>query len=168
MIDLPLYAFAIPLIILLLTSTLLYEISDYDNSLSAVELSVAAHEIADKLVNSELVKSQEIVEGEIKTWPNIIQENLDELDEDLLVMLNETRDEVGKLIDNFQFKEALKQMMDFCRYANKYFNDKEPWNTRTSDIAKCTTTLNLCSQTSYSLAILLNPILPFSSERFCN
>ena len=95
-------------------------------------------------------------------------EDFDELDKDLLNKLGETREEVGKLIDNFQFKESLKRIMDFCRFANKYFNDKEPWNTRNSDPAKCATTLNLCSQVSYSLGILINPILPFTSQKVWN
>ena len=58
--------------------------------------------------------------------------------------------------------------MDFCRFANKYFNDKEPWNTRGSDPAKCSTTLNLCSQVAHSLAILVSPVLPFTSQRIWN
>lgn len=95
-------------------------------------------------------------------------EDFDELDKDLLNKLGETREDVGKLIDNFQFKESLKRIMDFCRFANKYFNDKEPWNTRNSDPNKCSTTLNLCSQVSYSLGILINPILPFTSQKIWN
>lgn len=92
----------------------------------------------------------------------------DKLDKDLLNKLGETREAVGKLIDNFQFKESLKRTMDFCRFVNKYFNDKEPWNTRKSDPSKCATTLNICSQVAYSLAILINPVLPFSSQKIWN
>jgi len=92
-------------------------------------------------------------------------EDYDNLDKELLNKLGEARDEVGKAIDNFQFKESLKKTMDFCRFANKYFNDKEPWNTRLSDPAKCAVTLNLCAQVASSLAILINPVLPFTSQR---
>lgn len=95
-------------------------------------------------------------------------EELDELDEELLNKLVETRDGVGQAIDNFQFKESLKRIMDFCRFANKYFNDKEPWKTRESDPPQCATTLSLCSQAAYSLAILINPILPFTSQKIWN
>ena len=92
----------------------------------------------------------------------------DELDKELLNKLAEAREGVGKTIDNFQFKESLKRTMDFCRFANKYFNDKEPWNTRKSDSAKCATTLSLCTQVAYSLAILINPVLPFTSQKIWN
>ena len=89
----------------------------------------------------------------------------DDLDNELFQKLIETKETVGEFLDKFQFKEALKRSMDLCRFANKYFNDKEPWNTRKTDPAKCATTLNFCSQTAYSLAILLNPVLPFTSKR---
>jgi hypothetical protein len=78
LIDLPLYALTLPLSIVLITSSLLYEISDYDLTLSQVELAVNTHKIADKLVNSGvgLVRSQEIVEGEVKIWPNIVDKTM--------------------------------------------------------------------------------------------
>lgn len=92
----------------------------------------------------------------------------DELDKELLNKLAEARDTVGDAIDRFQFKESLKRTMDFCRFANKYFNDKEPWNTRKSAPEKCATTLHLCAQTAASLAILINPVLPFTSQKIWN
>ncbi|UCF64813.1 MAG: methionine--tRNA ligase, partial [bacterium] len=93
------------------------------------------------------------------------RKQLDELDNELISKLNAGRNAIGNLIDQFQFKEATKQLMDVARFANKYFNDQEPWRTRTENPEKCGTTLNLCTQAAYSLAILMNPILPFTSEK---
>ena len=90
---------------------------------------------------------------------------LDALDRELLQKLAEGRETVGRLIDEFQFKEATRQFMDVVRFANKYFNDQQPWKTRKENPEKCATTLNLCAQTAYSLAILMNPILPFTSRK---
>lgn len=89
----------------------------------------------------------------------------DELDRELIAAISATRDSVGEALDNFQFKEATKRLMDLARFANKYFNDKEPWRTRKSDPEKCATALNLCTQTARSLAILMNPFLPFTSRK---
>jgi methionyl-tRNA synthetase len=55
--------------------------------------------------------------------------------------------------------------MDMARFANKYFNDQEPWRTRRENPDKCASTINLCLQASYWLSILMHPILPFSSEK---
>ncbi|MEJ2048973.1 MAG: methionine--tRNA ligase subunit beta, partial [Calditrichota bacterium] len=58
-----------------------------------------------------------------------------------------------------------KQFMDIARFANKYFNDQEPWKTRKVNPEKCSTTLNLCLQAAYSLTIMMHPILPFTSQK---
>jgi len=90
---------------------------------------------------------------------------LDDLDQQLIDRLVQGKEKVGRAIDEFQFKEATRQFMDVARFANKYFNDQEPWSTRKNNPEKCATTLNLCTQTAYSLAILMNPILPFTSAK---
>jgi methionyl-tRNA synthetase len=93
------------------------------------------------------------------------QHQLDRLDLELIEKLKHAKVKVGDLLDQFQFKEATRQFMDTVRFANKYFNDQEPWKTRKEDPDKCATTINLCLQTSYSLAVMMNPILPFSSQK---
>lgn len=90
---------------------------------------------------------------------------LDALDRELLDKFGTGRDSIGQLLDEFQFKEATRQFMDVARFANKYFNDQEPWRTRKENPDKCATTINLCLQASYWLAILMHPILPFSSDK---
>ena len=90
---------------------------------------------------------------------------LDALDRELIDLIAETRDTVGTNLDTFHFKEALRQMMDLARFANKYFNDKAPWKTRNSDPEQCATTLNLCIQTTHALAVLMSPFLPFTAEK---
>jgi len=55
--------------------------------------------------------------------------------------------------------------MDLGRFANKYFNDQEPWKSIKNDEQKCATTINLCLQTIRSLAILMHPVLPFTAQK---
>jgi len=90
---------------------------------------------------------------------------MDEMDRELINRTVEIRNEVGHFIDRFQFKEATRRFMDLARLANKYFNDREPWRTRRENPNICATTLNLCVQTTFSLAILMNPFLPFTSQK---
>ena len=90
---------------------------------------------------------------------------LDELDQELLETIIHLRKKVGQAIDDFQFKIATKRFMELARFANKYFNDKEPWKTRKSDPDACATALHLCAQTAYALAVLANPFIPFASAR---
>jgi methionyl-tRNA synthetase len=90
---------------------------------------------------------------------------LNELDQELLENLNKSKNEIGQQIDNFQFKEATRLFMDMVRFANKYFNDQAPWKSRKKNLTKCATTINLCIQTTYSIALLMNPLLPFTSAK---
>ncbi|MFZ0389336.1 MAG: methionine--tRNA ligase [Calditrichia bacterium] len=89
----------------------------------------------------------------------------DPLDKELLEKLKAAGKEVGARIDDFQFKEATRLFMDAVRFANKYFNDQQPWRTRKNDPEKCATTLNLCVQTARSLAVMMSPVLPFTAEK---
>jgi methionyl-tRNA synthetase len=82
-----------------------------------------------------------------------------------MLKLKNSRDEIGDLIDKFQFKEATKRFMEVARFTNKYFNDQQPWVTRKTDPEKCATTLNLCIQAAWSLAVMMHPLLPFTSQK---
>jgi methionyl-tRNA synthetase len=66
------------------------------------------------------------------------------------------------------FKDALEGVFEVVRKANKFFDEQEPWKTRTSNEEACRNTLYQCVQIIANLAVLLAPFLPFSSEKVCN
>lgn len=74
---------------------------------------------------------------------------------------------VGKQIENGSFKDALTDIFDFIRSANKFFDSEQPWITRNTDKTACGNTLYGCVQIIANLAVLLAPFLPFSSEKVC-
>lgn len=85
-----------------------------------------------------------------------------------LAMLNEIKkahQELVALYEGFEVRAAVRRFMDVCRAANKYFNDKAPWETRKSNPTICGTTLAVCLQVTEALAVFMAPILPFSSEK---
>ena len=90
---------------------------------------------------------------------------LDALDQEMIEQIARAAVEVGEQLDAFRFKEATRRFMDLARFANKYFNDQEPWKTRKSAPEKCATTLNLCAQAARSLAVLMSPFLPFGARK---
>ena len=89
---------------------------------------------------------------------------LSDLDKELLGRLEEAPDRLGALIDKYQMRAYVRELMDLARFANKYFNDKEPWNTRKTNPENCATTINLCLQTVTVLSVLSEPVLPFTSR----
>ncbi len=93
------------------------------------------------------------------------QKQLDQLDRGMLKRIAEAPQNVGETLEKFEVRQALKEFMDVCRDANKYFNDKEPWRTVRENPAACGTTLNVCVQVSKTLAVLMAPFMPFSAEK---
>ncbi len=89
---------------------------------------------------------------------------LSDLDKELIERLKKAPGHLGKLIDKYQMRAYVRELMDLARFANKYFNDKEPWKTRKSDLQSCATTINLCLQTVATLSVLSEPVLPFTSR----
>jgi methionyl-tRNA synthetase len=68
-------------------------------------------------------------------------------------------------IENYKFREALKEMMNLARLGNKYLADTEPWSLIKTDEEKVKTILNLSLQITANLAIISEPFLPFSAEK---
>ena len=73
-------------------------------------------------------------------------------------------EEVGSLIMNAHFKKSLENILEFVRYANKYFDDQKPWIQINEEKSLCDHTMANCIYIISNLAQLLNPFLPFSSQ----
>ncbi len=68
-------------------------------------------------------------------------------------------------IENYRFREALKEMMNLARLGNKYLADTEPWKVIKTDEVRVATILNISLQITASLAIACEPFLPFTSAK---
>ncbi|MGH0806284.1 methionine--tRNA ligase [Bacillus toyonensis] len=75
---------------------------------------------------------------------------------------------VGESIEQTKFKVALETLFDAVRFANKYFDEKQPWKQREDDPVSCEETIYNCVYLIANFANLLEPFLPFSSERVRN
>ncbi len=67
--------------------------------------------------------------------------------------------------ENFHFKDAINETMNIVREANGYFQSSEPWVKVKTDKDRCASIINQCLQACHSLAILINPFIPFTSEK---
>lgn len=80
-------------------------------------------------------------------------------------IIKATYENSGKIIERFEFKEALDNVFALIRFGNKYFDEKAPWIDYKEDIEKCEETIYNCVQIIGNLAILLEPFVPFSAEK---
>ena len=83
-------------------------------------------------------------------------------------MMEEVRQSVRALsdnLDNFKFREGLKDAMNVARIGNKYLADNEPWKLIKSEPVRTATILNLSLQICANLAVIFEPFLPFTSAK---
>jgi methionyl-tRNA synthetase len=88
-----------------------------------------------------------------------------EADRAILRAAAEATERIGKLLEEFQVRRAVGELMDLARAGNKYFNDAAPWATIKTDRARCAATLYTTLQLEAALAVLMDPFLPFSAEK---
>ena len=79
--------------------------------------------------------------------------------------LQDCYDQAGKRIEEARLKEALDTIFSYVRLANKYYDEEQPWVTAKNDPAACGNTLFTCVQIIANLANLLQPFIPFSSDK---
>lgn len=68
-------------------------------------------------------------------------------------------------IEQFHFREALKDAMNLARIGNKYLADTEPWKLAKTDMKSVETIMNVSLQICANLAIAFEPFLPFTAEK---
>ncbi len=90
---------------------------------------------------------------------------LEKIDSEMLNLISEYPSKISELFETYKIRDGVLEIMNLARAGNKYFNDSEPWKTLKSDKEKCATTLHVCLQAIYTLAELISPVLPFSSEK---
>jgi methionyl-tRNA synthetase len=88
-------------------------------------------------------------------------QDYDNSDKELIRKIKQAPNEVGKEIENNELTKSLRKIVEFSAFCNQYFQKKQPW----VDKEKAKTTLYLCINATRSLAILLEPYTPFSTEK---
>jgi len=87
------------------------------------------------------------------------------IDKEMLQTVESFPQKVSDMFENYKIRDGVLEIINLARAGNKYFNDSEPWKTVKSDKDKCSTTLNICLKTIFTLGELLSPVIPFSSEK---
>ncbi len=75
---------------------------------------------------------------------------------------------VGKAFEEYRFRDGVHAVMDLARFANKYFNDAEPWKTVKHDRSAAAGTIASCLRLVRALAIYCEPVLPATASRIWN
>ena len=111
-------------------------------------------------VNRALVLTQKYYDGVVPTCGE-----LTDYDRDTIAELSSIKASLESNIENYRFREALKDAMNFARIGNKYLADSEPWKLIKSDAERVKTILNIALQITANIAIAIEPFMPFSAAK---
>ena len=105
-----------------------------------------------------------------KYYNGIVPEcgELTENDCQTLAEFKDVKEKLEGLLDNFKFRDALKEAMNLARIGNKYIADEEPWKVIKTDPERVKSIIYISLQLTANLAIAFEPFLPFSSQKLRN
>jgi methionyl-tRNA synthetase len=90
---------------------------------------------------------------------------LSDYDREVLAGIPRIKKSLETSLEQFRFREALKEAMNLARLGNKYLADTEPWIVFKTDPERVKTILNISLQISASLSVITMPFLPDSASR---
>ena len=111
-------------------------------------------------VNRALVLTKKYFDGKVPACGELTDYDRSIIDEFVGV-----KGEVERLLDQFKFRDALKEAMNLARIGNRYLAETEPWKLAKTDLSRVATILNISLQLVANLAIAFEPFLPFSSKK---
>ena len=91
-----------------------------------------------------------------------------EIDVDIMARTKSIYNEVGKLIEDGELKQALNTIIDYAVLGNKYYDEKQPWIQVKEDIISFNETTYTCVYIMANLSNLLNPFIPSSANKIKN
>ena len=115
------------------------------------------------LINRAVVLTGKYFEGKV---PAIGE--LTDYDRATIEEFKEIKANLETNLEQFKFREAVKEAMNLARIGNKYLADTEPWKLAKTDMQRTATILHLALQIATNLSIAFEPFLPFSAKKLRN
>ena len=90
---------------------------------------------------------------------------LTDYDRETIAEMSQIKASLESNLENYRFREALKDAMNVARIGNKYLADTEPWKLIKTDTERVKTILNIALQITANLAIVVEPFMPFTAAK---
>ena len=114
-------------------------------------------------VNRALVLTKKYYDGVVPACGEF-----SDYDKETIAELSTIKASLENNIENYRFREALKDAMNFARIGNKYLADSEPWKLIKTDAERVKTILNIALQITANIAVAIEPFMPFSAAKILN
>lgn len=116
--------------------------------------------ILGNFVNRAIVLTHKYFEGVVPA-----RGELQEVDKNAIDEMKQTIERLTDNIENFHFREALKEAMNIARIGNKYLQDTEPWKLAKTNMERVATILNIAIEICANIDIAFEPFTPFMSKK---
>ena len=91
--------------------------------------------------------------------------NIDDSDNKILQEVFSLKNDMESNLNEFKFREALKNLIGIARIGNKHLADNEPWKIKSENPERVEQILKTSFEIVTYLAVLSEPFLPFTSEK---
>ena len=111
-------------------------------------------------INRVVVLTNKYWDGKV---PKINEIN--DLDRSILNKLSNYPQKIGQAIEKYQFRLAIKELINLSRMGNKYLAETEPWKLQKTNMKRTETIMHIALQIAGSLSVLSEPFLPSTSRK---
>jgi len=87
------------------------------------------------------------------------------LDSEVKIEIERIYDQVGKAIETLEFKEASDIAMSLVEYANKYYDERQPWVQKKENIEEFNNTIYTCAIIIANISNIFEPFMPAICEK---
>jgi methionyl-tRNA synthetase len=116
--------------------------------------------ILGNFVNRAVVLTNKYFEGVVPAAGELLDVDKAAFDE-----IRKAEQALTEALENFHFREALRQAMEIARVGNRYLQETEPWKVAKTDLTRTATILNVALQICANLNVAFEPFLPFMAEK---
>jgi len=111
-------------------------------------------------INRVLVLTNKYYDGIVPETNELL-----DVDKNLIDKINNLKTDIETSIENYRFREALVSVVNLSREGNKYLAETEPWRAVKTEPERVKTIMNISLQIVTNLSTLMEPFMPFSSEK---
>ena len=87
------------------------------------------------------------------------------LDEDVKNEIIKKYNTIAQLIENIEFRNATLEIIQLLDYANKYYDDRKPWNQFKENIEEFNNTMYTCVILIANISNIIEPFMPSTAEK---
>lgn len=97
--------------------------------------------------------------------PGFDEKVVQDRDREFSRSIENTHEQLTRLLEQYSFKQAQETIFELAREANRYLDEKAPWQTRKTNMPETIVSLVYALQAIYFIGVSLQPFLPATAAK---